>query len=161
MATDRGGFLLDSRRDGSPFLNLLMIAPLTDSRGQIRYFIGAQVDVSGVAKDCTDLESLQKLVEEENERDARPESRKLDDCEPKKPEIQQLSEVLNLQELDTVRRFGGWLHRDPEEDESASNGGNWQRPRLMLAEPSPDANRTNQVPSPHVSGKLSGVYQNV
>ena len=43
-------------------MNLLMIAPLLDSRGNIRYFIGAQVDVSGLVKDCTDLESLQQLV---------------------------------------------------------------------------------------------------
>lgn len=39
-----------------------MIAPLCDSRGQIRYHIGAQVDVSGLVKDCTDLESFQQLV---------------------------------------------------------------------------------------------------
>ena len=52
----------NSRRDGSPFVNLLMIAPLCDSRGQIRYHIGAQVDVSGLVKDCTDLESFQQLV---------------------------------------------------------------------------------------------------
>lgn len=53
---------LNSRRDGSPFMNLLMIAPLCDSRGTIRYHIGAQVDVSGLAKECSDLESLNRLV---------------------------------------------------------------------------------------------------
>ncbi len=43
-------------------MNLLMMAPLSDSRGVIRYFIGAQVDVSGLVKECSDLESLQRLV---------------------------------------------------------------------------------------------------
>jgi hypothetical protein len=43
-------------------MNLLMMAPLRDSRGTIRYFIGAQVDVSGLAKECSDLESLKRLV---------------------------------------------------------------------------------------------------
>lgn len=45
-----------------------MIAPLCDSRGQIRYHIGAQVDVSGLVKDCTDLESFQQLVADQNQR---------------------------------------------------------------------------------------------
>ena len=53
---------LNYRRDGSPFMNLLMIAPLYDSKGNIRYFIGAQVDVSGLVKECTALEGLQTLV---------------------------------------------------------------------------------------------------
>ena len=44
-------------------MNLLMTAPLCDSRGKIRYFIGAQVDVSGLVKECTELESLQRLLE--------------------------------------------------------------------------------------------------
>jgi len=51
-----------SRRDGSPFMNLLMCAPLCDSRGTIRYFIGAQVDVSGLVKECSDMESFRRLV---------------------------------------------------------------------------------------------------
>lgn len=163
---------IDSRRDGSPFMNLLMIAPLTDSRGQIRYFIGAQVDVSGIVKDCTDLESLRRLVEEDDEKASRSSPDTYQDHEPKKPELQELSEVLKLHELDTVRRHGGWLHRDPSEDESDTASGNWQRPRLMLAEPSPDEGNKNykiavpqsyQLPAqaPQLSGKLNGVYQNV
>lgn len=44
-------------------MNLLMIAPLSDSRGVVRYHIGAQVDVTGLVKDFTEMESLQKLME--------------------------------------------------------------------------------------------------
>jgi hypothetical protein len=51
-----------SRRDGYPFTNLLMIAPLYDSRGTIRYFMGAQVDVSGLVNEFSDLESLKTLA---------------------------------------------------------------------------------------------------
>ena len=51
-----------SRRDGSPFLNLLMMAPLMDSKGKVRYFIGAQVDVSGLLKECSELEAMQRLL---------------------------------------------------------------------------------------------------
>jgi hypothetical protein len=151
-------------------MNLLMIAPLTDSRGQIRYFIGAQVDVSGIVKDCTDLESLRRLVEEENDKASNASPETYSTTNPNKSEIQELSEVLNLTELDTVRRHGGWLHRDPADDESETASGAWQRPRLHIAEPAADGSESYesagpthyQLPTPiGASGKLYGVYQNV
>lgn len=61
---------LNYRRDGQPFMNLLMVAPLYDSRGVVRYHIGAQVDVSGLVRDCAGLESLEQLMERENAADA-------------------------------------------------------------------------------------------
>ncbi|KAK8135876.1 hypothetical protein PG984_003816 [Apiospora sp. TS-2023a] len=57
---------LNYRRDGSPFMNLLMVAPLYDSRGKVRYHIGAQVDVSGLVKESAGLDSLERLVAREN-----------------------------------------------------------------------------------------------
>ncbi|KAK8058370.1 hypothetical protein PG994_008818 [Apiospora phragmitis] len=57
---------LNYRRDGSPFMNLLMVAPLFDSRGMVRYHIGAQVDVSGLVKESAGLDSLERLVAREN-----------------------------------------------------------------------------------------------
>ncbi|GAP90787.2 putative nonphototropic hypocotyl protein 1 [Rosellinia necatrix] len=54
--------LLNYRRDGSVFMNLLMITPLYDNRGKVRYHLGAQVDVSGLLKECAGLASLAELV---------------------------------------------------------------------------------------------------
>ncbi|KAI0201015.1 hypothetical protein F4808DRAFT_460219 [Astrocystis sublimbata] len=54
--------LLNYRRDGSVFMNLLMITPLYDNRGNIRYHLGAQVDVSGLLQKCAGLASLGELV---------------------------------------------------------------------------------------------------
>ena len=71
-----------------------MIAPLCDSRGQIRYHIGAQVDVSGLVKDCTDLESFQKLVTDQSNRQT-PSDNGLDDAQ-KKDEFQEVSCLLDL-----------------------------------------------------------------
>lgn len=65
-----------------------MIAPLCDSRGQIRYHIGAQVDVSGLVKDCTDLESFQQLVADQNQQKS-PQSDGADDRQ-KKDEFQEV-----------------------------------------------------------------------
>ena len=153
---------LNYRRDGSSFMNLLMTAPLTDSRGRIRYFIGAQVDVSGIVKDCTDLESLRKLVDETNEqKDGNDEEV---EKEQEKSEFQGLSEMFNLQELDTVRRHGGKMHREAQDDETETNSiNNWNRPRLMLSETDVELNEVSASPhqSVRLSGKLSGVYQNV
>ncbi|KAI9761749.1 MAG: E3 ubiquitin-protein ligase hrd1 [Chaenotheca gracillima] len=149
---------LNYRRDGSPFMNLLMIAPLCDSRGQIRYFIGAQVDVSGVVKDCTDLESLRRLViedEGESEDQEAGDGKTVKQSDTRRDEFQELSEMFNMQELDIVRRWGGRMHRDTQEDDAEDN---WHRPRLMISEPSPEFSKVNPLGGP-VSGKLSGVYQ--
>jgi PAS domain S-box-containing protein len=38
--------LLNYRRDGTPFVNVLLLAPLHDSKGNVKYYLGAQVDAS-------------------------------------------------------------------------------------------------------------------
>ena len=45
-------------------MNLLMIAPLYDNRGIIRYFIGAQVDVSGLIEEGRGLDSFARCLED-------------------------------------------------------------------------------------------------
>ncbi|KAI1618286.1 non-specific serine/threonine protein kinase [Exophiala viscosa] len=142
--------VLNYRRDGSPFVNLLLIAPLADSRGVVRYHIGAQVDVSGLVKDCAEMESLQKLMELR----ARGEDPPL----PEKPnpekndELRELSEMLNQGELNTIRRYGGRMHREvaDEDLESVSS----QQPRLLLKDPD-----TMTPPAGSINGRLTGVYQ--
>ncbi|BGP49865.1 hypothetical protein JCM10450v2_005770 [Rhodotorula kratochvilovae] len=39
--------IFNYRRDGSPFANLLCMAPLKDDKGVVRHFIGGQIDVTG------------------------------------------------------------------------------------------------------------------
>ncbi|MCJ1466067.1 hypothetical protein MMC07_004686 [Pseudocyphellaria aurata] len=150
---------LNYRRDGSPFMNLLMIAPLCDSRGKIRYHIGAQVDVSGLVKDCTDLESLQRLVLRTNQHGAH-DDHETHGVQGKGDEFQDLSEMLNIGELDTVRKWGGRMHREYQDDEDdSSRTGVQHMPRLLLKEPNVGLNETFNFES-RLSGKLSGIYQN-
>ncbi|KAI9054229.1 hypothetical protein LZ554_001397 [Drepanopeziza brunnea f. sp. 'monogermtubi'] len=54
--------ILNYRRDGTPFVNLLMCSPLYDDKGIIRYFIGAQVDVTGLVIDGLGIESFRALL---------------------------------------------------------------------------------------------------
>lgn len=71
-------------------MNLLMIAPLRDSRGTIRYCIGAQVDVSGLVKECSDLESLNRLVAAAEHAKKRGADREADEEAPPKDEFREV-----------------------------------------------------------------------
>lgn len=163
---------LNYRRDGSPFMNLLMCAPLVDSTGTVRYFLGAQIDVSGLAKGCSGLESLRRLVDQDDEDQKRllvtqeaqesytdrlPGQGSTVDSggggapsvvtratastvkgatrpgEKEEDEFRLLCEILNGQELETARRFGGRMHRSQQEQvqhlESISN---WHKRRVVI-----------------------------
>ena len=143
--------IINSRRDGSPFMNLLMTAPLLDSRGVLRYFIGAQIDVSGLVKDSTDLDAFQRMLDEE-EGHAQPGEAK--------DEFQELSEMFNHGELDTVRRFGGNMHRDHVADQGDKSNA-VQRPRLLIQDQSMMDVETAEKPLPKPEGRLSGPYKHV
>lgn len=141
-------------------MNLLMVAPLCDSRGKIRYHIGAQVDVSGLVKDCTDLESLQRLVVRQQQQG--PCNEPVNGAQGTGDEFQELSEMLNIGELDTVRKWGGRMHREyqDDEDEISRNGPAHHMPRLLLKESNVTDNRSFKIDA-RGSGRLSGIYQNV
>ena len=170
------------RRDGSPFLNLLMIAPLMDSRGNIRYFIGAQVDVSGLLKDCSEMEGLMRLATQQQEQQAaaQQQSQQQDDDEQEedeeeeddpnhKDEFQELTEMFNGAELDTVRQYGGRMHKEYVDDSDRESI--LTRPRLLLKDSShdmldkgrrsPNSVATSTAILEKINGKLEGVYQNV
>ncbi|KAF2756535.1 hypothetical protein EJ05DRAFT_67178 [Pseudovirgaria hyperparasitica] len=149
---------LNYRRDGSPFMNMLMMAPLYDSRGTLRYFIGAQIDISGLVKECVDLEALQKIVATKD-KDAPPQ-----DPEPTKDEFQELAEMLNYAELDCVRKHGGRMHRDDEyesENETRHRIGRDRRPRMHLRDSADSADERTKAESipKTINGRLQGVYQ--
>ena len=141
-------------------MNMLMIAPLCDSRGKIRYYIGAQVDVSGLVKDCTEMETLQTLLD--RERDVKSENRAPEGRPPHETsdDFQQLSEMLNMAELDTVRKHGGRMHREFQEEDVDIRPSAPHMPRLLLQEHGAGEN-LNFDPMSRASGRLSGIYQNV
>ena len=142
-----------SRRDGSPFMNLLMTAPLVDNQGHVRYHIGAQVDVSGLVRDCTDLPGLQNmLLKLEGQDDVTDKHKDADD-------FLDLAEMFNSGELSTVRRHGGRMYK--EQSDSSGEGSSWHRPRLLLKETSPETGSQNAAASLNIYGNLEGIYQHV
>ena len=136
-------------------MNLLMIAPLHDSRGIIRYYIGAQVDVSGLVKEGTDLEAYQRLMAKQGVSDIDD-----DDDDSKKDEFLELSQMFNSAELETVRQHGGSMHREQADDADGNNSMTWHRPRLLLKEQGNEMQKPYNLSSKS-RGQLEGVYQHV
>jgi PAS domain S-box-containing protein len=100
--------VVNYRRDGSAFMNLVTVSPLTDSKGQIRYFIGAQVDVTGLCRDCTELDSLKRLLDRRSPpRSAADSLVQKDDSEDEPDEFRELTEMFNDEELEVVQKYGG------------------------------------------------------
>ncbi|KAH7073379.1 hypothetical protein FB567DRAFT_611632 [Paraphoma chrysanthemicola] len=143
---------LNYRRDGSPFMNLLMMAPLLDSRGNIRYFIGAQIDVSGLVKDGSDLDAFQHMLDQQNSDEPQAEQ---------KDEFQELSEMFNHSELDIIRKHGGNMHREHVDDHSDAgtiSGRGQHRPRVLIRESTFDTEDV-ETQSIRPEGRLSGPYK--
>ncbi|KAJ5348068.1 PAS-associated C-terminal [Penicillium brevicompactum] len=144
---------LNYRRDGSPFMNLLQMSPLCDSRGNIRYFIGAQVDVSGLAMEGAQMESLQNLqAQKENPETAEPAPK------DSKSEFQELGELFSPRELQNVREHGGNLFQ-PIVNEDPNH-------RLFLQDSDTESehhapsSHQPTVPEPSAGLSLTGVYRN-
>lgn len=110
-----------------------MCAPLRDFKGNVRYFLGAQVDVSGLAADFVGLDYLEKAVREAPEsphkRHTRGDSGEAHDTEdsPRK-HLGKLSEMLNDEELDVIRKHGGRMHRLNKDKEAIC-----EKRRLVIA----------------------------
>jgi hypothetical protein len=132
-------------------MNLLMMAPLLDSRGTLRYYIGAQIDVSGLVKDGTELEAFQRMLAEEEGQEEK---------QPPKDEFQALGEMFNNTELDTVRKFGGNMHREHlvDQDDASMR----HKPRVLIQDQSTfDVDRAEKPPPKMEGGRLAGPYRHV
>jgi hypothetical protein len=137
-------------------MNLLQCAPLCDSQGKVRYFIGAQVDVSGMAMEGAQMESLQALTAQKERREAGEE-----EPQQSKSEFQELGELFSPRELQNIHAYGGNLFQPIEEKVNPTNS------RLFIPG-SPDYEAEKRLsefqqpaPSTNPSGSLTGVYKNV
>ena len=165
--------VLNYRRDGSPFMNLLLTAPLYDNRGAVRYFIGAQIDVSGLIEDGRGLDSFERFLAESRPNRNR-DSDVSDDGFPQK-HLRTLNELGQLLSQDESFVFA----RHSRDSSIADNASSVNYPsRGAHARGEPSLRRTRRVlgndddieekdrttwaiSSVGPSGKLPGVYQNV
>ncbi|KAI0396168.1 hypothetical protein F5Y17DRAFT_139037 [Xylariaceae sp. FL0594] len=103
--------LLNYRRDGSTFVNLLTVVPLRDINGHIRYHLGSQVDITGLLKGGAGLPSLQELVALRMLRHASSDTDKVGVDEHKGPQSSKealagLARALTLNELRIIHAAG-------------------------------------------------------
>ncbi|KAL8917251.1 MAG: hypothetical protein Q9172_005926 [Xanthocarpia lactea] len=96
--------MLNYRRDGTPFINLVMVVPLRDQNGKVRYYLGAQLDITELVNGSVGLNSLQKLVNRQHGHADQHGKETLETHNDLLTQFQQLSETFTPQELQTVLR---------------------------------------------------------
>ncbi|KAJ5234737.1 uncharacterized protein N7469_003905 [Penicillium citrinum] len=148
---------LNYRRDGSPFMNLLQCAPLCDSKGRVKYFIGAQIDVSGLALDGAQMESLIEL--QSRYRDPEEESVAEMPVQKHKDEFQEMCELFSPRELNAAQEHGGDLFQ-PVMNRVSSRGQRQWLQRGGSLDSEAEAIRLRDLKSPLLRGSLTGVYEN-
>ncbi|KNG91359.1 white collar [Aspergillus nomiae NRRL 13137] len=152
---------LNYRRDGSPFMNLLQCAPLCDSQGTVRYFIGAQIDVSGLAMEGAQMDSLCALLDKQRNMKAGADVE--EDATIKEDiradELRELSELFSPRELNVVHQVGGSLFKPgPAVYDRNWKGHNrtWSTADTVEME----AIRDRDIKTALFRGSLTGVYEN-
>ncbi|PYI06686.1 hypothetical protein BO78DRAFT_429436 [Aspergillus sclerotiicarbonarius CBS 121057] len=151
---------LNYRRDGSPFMNLLQCAPLCDSHGKVRYFIGAQIDVSGLAMDGAQMESLRALQEKQRmEDEGTPEP--APETPPQNDAFRDLSELFSPRELGVTHEVGGNLFQ-PRPKTAIMDRTSQGHSRTWSAADSieMEAIREVDIKAELFKGSLTGVYEN-
>lgn len=97
--------MLNYRRDGSPFMNLIMVVPLQDQDGKLKYYLGAQLDITDMVQHCSGLTSLQKLVDRILEHPEHIGKSDLDTQIMGLSSIQQLCREFSAQEIEKVSNY--------------------------------------------------------
>ena len=156
--------ILNYRRDGSPFMNLLLIAPLYDHKGQVRYFLGCQIDVSSLIEGGRGLESFSQLLKQD-----RSESRfgGLQERDPLTL-LGELGQMLNEGEAESVKnKMRSNSMSQKTQDSGTSTPMRRHGGRRVLAMDGSSLTGPGSLkalwPDPELghSGRLPGVYRNV
>ncbi|KAI9775373.1 MAG: hypothetical protein M1835_005848 [Candelina submexicana] len=148
--------VLNYRRDGSPFLNLLLIAPLYDNKGAVRYFIGAQIEVTGLVEDGRGLVTLERLLEKDRQIGIASSE---DSVSRVTKSLQDLSLMFSHDEADIVKQHS---RGENSGTNTPARGGRMYRPlrRVLGDENLNDGTHQWMSTSLAGSGRLPGVYQN-
>ena len=169
--------VLNYRRDGSAFVNLLLIAPLYDNRGIVRYYLGAQIDVSGLVEDGRGMDSFERLLKESsfgNNRDSQAASENGNSQPKHLIALNEFGQMLSVDESNLLRNpshspsIPDDISIKPSSRPNTSGRDSVRRPRRVLGEedenaPTFDGSRSNALQmssSLSSGGRLPGVYQN-
>lgn len=165
--------VLNYRRDGSAFMNLLLIAPLYDNRGAVRYFIGAQIDVSGLVEDGRGIDTFERLLSESRPGRNRESEYSEDGLSQK--HLKSLNELGQMLSVDESSMFQRHSRTNSMNDNASSinfstrgtpgrREQSARQPRRVLGHDDDDEAKDRPawaLTSSMPSGRLPGVYQNV
>lgn len=170
---------LNYRRDGTPFINLLMIAPLHDDKGTVRYFLGAQVDVTGLVENGRGLEGFDRFLQYEGGHGAggpvendKTRKRRNTDKRDALGKLRELSEMFDLEESAIVQSHSRSNSMTRDDDSSVGSVHNHKRHahqtrRNLVESVIIDSDEIDEkeraswtLSSSSLSGRLPGVYQN-
>lgn len=160
--------ILNYRRDGSAFVNCLNVSPLLDDKGKVRYWFGAQVDVSNLVEAGNGFSSLASLLKNNQNNNSftngnhSRESSGAGDSDKPLQCLSELSEMLDMEEATTIQQGG---ERNPYSSNGQVCGVGTER-RIILQNMTTKLDRDREVSatSPETStslkaSKLPSVYQ--
>jgi hypothetical protein len=134
-----------------------MLAPLRDINGNIRYVLGAQIDVSNLVPDSANLAGAASRKTTQvgfMSATGTPENAN------KKDDLRDLSEMLDLQDRGKIQKWRASTMQEHLDEEAGSTTSEWRRSGGLLRDQSFDSLRDNDLGG-WVNSRLSGFYQNV
>lgn len=138
-------------------MNLLLLAPLYDNKGNVRYFLGCQIDVSPLIEGGRGLESFATLLSKDRSESRFGESLERDP----KHMLAEFGAMLNEEEGNVVKARARSTNDEGIRPGTAMSGST-RAPRRVLGMDEVSSDR-HFWPHPSLghSGRLPGVYQNV
>lgn len=137
-----------------------MCVPLRDQHGKVRYYLGAQLDITELVNNCTELSSFRQLVEQQTENAGKSPNQKETSGARQEDEFEQLSEAFNPQELDKLVKLRRRQHFEFNGAVSEEVTGERIVEKTPLGTPSSDPDNTFQLNVQGSAPPLS-FYQNV
>nr|POE71354.1 hypothetical protein CFP56_62449 [Quercus suber] len=138
-----------------------MMAPLYDNKGHVRYFLGAQIDVSSLVEEGRGVESFSQLLQREQHEHERRQARQRN----MKEVLVELGDMMSEEEVTTI--CNGRKRSDSNASRTSS------MVSVHKQKPPPPVSKHRRIlgmdeddrelwPSPKLgsSGRLPGVYQN-
>ena len=136
-----------------------MMAPLMDHRGNVRYYIGCQIDISHLVEGGRGLESFKQLLDKDREARGKPLPDPLDQRPPLKV-LRDFGGLLNDEEIEVVHQ--GSRRGSIDSGRSTPVSSTPTRPPRRFVGMDDTLDTTLWPPSQFgPSGRLPGVYQNV
>lgn len=134
-------------------MNLLMITPLLDGNGKVRYYLGAQIDTSGLLNDFYGFEHLQQYVDKPGyEVDGSDDEGPAMDFSDNngKSGLQEMSELFNHEELGMIQKNGGRLHYPDLQEPPAA----WKKKQRLVINTDGSADYDEDGP---IFGGINGI----